>query len=289
VRDRIHAALVIATRQVQESLLTPGSYIMLSLSLGLGCALAAGFTVSIDSSGFNPELSGLYGFISSLIAGAFGASVLEALFAEGPFAFALLACFLPLLVYLAVSSVFRFGQEKSAGAIELLAFGPADGTSYVLATLLKDAVMSALSLLILGAGLLAAAAVTHLAPGSLFFWTLALLFLLSLSVFAYGSFCSILASTAASALALFIGLQFVFFILLAGSFAIVSGPVRTLSSLAGSILQWVSPLYFAGLCVRGVQSADPALFAAGATLLIGLAALLLAACHLLIDRKGVRA
>jgi hypothetical protein len=286
---RFRAVRVIAARQVFESLVSPGFYVILSLSLALSCALAAGFAASIDTSGFNPKLSPLYDFISRLIVGSFGASFQEKLFAEGPLAFALLVSFLPMLVYLAVSSVFRFGHEKNAGAVELIVYGPADGAAYVLAAWFKDMLLSLVSLAVLSAALLAAAELMRLLPGRLFGTMIVVLPLACLSVFAYGALCSILASNATSALALFLGIQVVFFLLLAGSFAIVSGPVRSVSAVAAALLQWVSPFFYAGLCFRAAESGQWMLFISGSALLLLLCAVVLYAGNLVIRRTGVRA
>lgn len=286
---RFRAARVIAVRQVVESLVSPGFYVILSLALALGCALSAGFAASVDTSGFNAKLSPLYDFVSRVIGGSFGASFQDKLFAEGPLGFALLVSFLPMLVYLAVSSVFRFGHEKNAGAVELIVYGPADGTSYVLAAFLKDMLLSLLSIAVLAAALAGAAAFTRLVPGRLFATVLLVLPLACLSIFAYGALCSILASNATSALALFIGIQFVFVLLLAGSFAIVSEQVRSASSVAAALLQWVSPFFYAGMCFRAAQSAQALVFAAGCALLLLLSAVILFAGHLAIGRSGVRA
>ncbi len=286
---RARAAAVIGARQVIESLLTPGLYVMLSLALGLGCLLVAGFAASIDTSGFNPALTPLYDFIGRSVSGAFGTGFQEKLLGEGPLAFALVVSYVPMLAYLAVASVFRFGQEKSAGAVELLTYGPADGTSYALAAFLKDAVLSAACLAVMGVVLLAAAAFTHVAVGALFPWSLLVLFFLSLAVLSYGSLCSVLSSHATSALALFIGIQAVYLLLLAGSFAIVSAPVRTLSTVAAAALQWISPWFYAALCYRGVEAGSTGLAAAAAGLLALLAAAVLFAGHLGMERRGVKA
>lgn len=286
---RIRSARVIAFRQVFESLVSPGFYIILSLSLALGCLLAAGFAASIDTSGFNPKLSPLYDFIARVIGGSFGASFLEKLFAEGPLAFALAVSFAPMLFYLSVSSVFRFGHEKNAGAVELLVYGPADGTSYVLAAFLKDIALSIFTLVVLAGALLAAGGLSGVVPGSLFGTMLAVVPLACLAIFAYAALCSILTSNATSSLALFIGIQTVFILLLAGSFAIVSEPVRSVSSIAAALLQWISPLFYASLCFRAAQSAQGPMFAAGSVLLLLLSAVVLFAGHLAISRTGVRA
>lgn len=286
---RMRAALVVSRRQVFESLVSPGFFVMLSFCLAIGCLLAAGFAASVDTSGFDPKLSPLYAFISRMLEGMFGTSFFSKLFAEGPLAFALAVSFLPMLVYLTISSVFRFGHEKNAGAVELIVYGPADGTAYVLAAFLKDVVLCLLSLAALAAAILAAGAFVHVLPGRLFATVLVVIPLACLSVFAYGALCSIFTSNVASALALFIGIQLVFFLLLAGSFAIVSEPVRSVSSVAAALLQWISPLFYFSLCFQTAQAAQAAGFLGGCALLLLLSAALLFIGHLVIRETGVRA
>ena len=96
----------------------------------------------------------------------------------GPFLFTLYVAFLPVLLYLAISSVFRFGLEKKVGALELLAYGPADGTSYFLAALIKDILMTAIYLVLLYLFLLIAALLNNLILGPSFYYSLIVLFFL---------------------------------------------------------------------------------------------------------------
>ncbi len=286
---RMRAALVLCRRQVFESLVSPGFFVILSLCLAIGGILAVSFAASVDTSGFDPKLSPLYDFLWRMLAGTFGTSFFGKLFAEGPLAFSLAASFLPMLVYLSVSSVFRFGHEKSAGAVELIVYGPADGTTYVLAAFLKDIALCLLSLAALTTAIVAAGVFVHVVPGRLFATVLVVLPLACLSVFAYGALCSILASNATSALALFIGIQLLFVLLLTGSFAMVSEPVRSVSSVAAALLQWISPLFYSSLCFRAAEAAQAAGFAGGCALLLLLSAALLFIGHLAIRETGVRA
>ena len=82
--------------------------------------------------------------------------------------------------------MFRFGLEKKVGALELIAYGPADGTSYFLASLAKDVLLTLLSLAVLLAFLLVAAALNNLILGPAFTVNLAMLFLLATAIYAYG-------------------------------------------------------------------------------------------------------
>ncbi len=286
---RLHAAFVIARRQAFETILAPGLYVTVALGLLLGWFLASGFAVSIDSAGFNPALNPMYDVLGRALTGIFGSALVGKLFAEGPFLLALIVSFLPVFLFLGISSVSRFGQEKNAGAVELLAFGPADGTSYILASFFKDALFAALSLVVITGFLAAAAALGNLVLGPLFLASLPVLFALSLPVFAYGILCSVLSSNASSALGTFLGILLVFVLVFAGSLSIASTAVRTAASAAAAVLQWISPLYYATLCMKAVQGSSVAGLLGGIGLQLVLSAALLAAGHLAISRRGVRA
>ena len=289
MKRRLHAAAVIARRQALETLLSPGLYITLALGLVLGFFLVDGFAASIDSAGFNPTVNPLYDALDRSLGGAFGTVFVSKVFAEGPFLFALVAAFLPVFLFLTISSVFRFGQEKSAGAVELLAYGPADGTSYLAASFLKDIVFTAVSLALIALFLRVGAALGNLVLGPMFLASLPVLFALSLAVFAYGTLCSVLSANASSALAAFLGILLVFLLVMTGSLAITGASVRTVTSIAAAAMQWISPFFYASLCLKAAQAGSALGVLGGIGLLVVLAAVLLAAAHLAISRRGVRA
>jgi hypothetical protein len=289
MKGRLHAALVIARRQAFETLLSPGLYVTLALGLLLGFFLVASFAASIDSAGFNPTINPLYDMLARSLAGIFGPAFVGKLFAEGPFLFALLVSFLPVFLFLSISSVFRFGQEKSAGAVELLAYGPVDGTSYIVASFLKDVAFSAAALALIATFFGVAASLGNLVLGPLFLTFLPVLFAIALAFFAYGVLCSVLSANASSALAVFIGILLVFLLVLAGSLSIASASVRTVASIAAAVLQWISPFFYACLCLRAVHGGSIAGVLGGIGLLLVLAAALIGAGHLAISRRGVRA
>jgi hypothetical protein len=286
---RMHAVVVIARRQAQETLLSPGLYITLALGLLLGWFLVNGFASSIDSSGFNPTMSPLYDLVARAFGGVFGASFVEKLFAEGPFVLALFVSFLPVFLFLSIGSVFRFGQEKTAGAVELLTYGPADGTAYFAASFLKDVVFSGLALLVIAVFLAIMAAADNLALGPLYATAVPVLFFLTLAVCAYGVLCSIISANAASALATFLGILLVFLLVLTGELSVAGDSVRTVSSVAAVILKWISPFFYASVSFRAAQGGSAGAVLGGMALSIALAAALLAASHLVIRRRGVRA
>lgn len=289
MNERMHAARVIAQRQILETLISPGFYITLALGLFLGYAMVNGFVRAVDSSGFNYQLNPLFALIGRLLEGTFGKTFLDKLFAEGPFLFAFLVSFTPVFVFLAVSSVFRFGLEKNAGAIELLAYGPADGTAYFLASFAKDLLLTLLTILVLLAYFGVAAGLSNLLLGPAFLFSLLIVFFFSLVTYAYGILVSTLTGNASSAIALFVGIQLFFLLLLLGSFAIVSGYVRTLSSVVAWIVKWLSPFFYCSLCFQAVELRSPLALAGGLVLLSVLTGIVLYVSHLALSIRGVRA
>jgi ABC-type transport system involved in multi-copper enzyme maturation permease subunit len=289
MRERLHAMKVVARTQLTESLLSPGVYIALALGMGIGWLLCSGFVRSIDSSGFDPRLNGFWDFATRALSGAFGPVFVERLFSEGPFLAILIVSVAPILLFLAIGSVFRFGMEKATGAVELIAYGPADGTAYFLGSFIKDAVLCLGALTILTLYFLLLAAVQNLVIGPFFFAFLPVIFLLSLSLSAFGILCSTLVSHAAAALALFIALGLLFCAVMAGSLGSSVSAVRQAAQVASAAIQWISPLYYAAMCARGFGGGSGGGYAAGLALLALLCAVVLLASHFLIRRRGVRA
>ncbi|MGA2977779.1 MAG: hypothetical protein ABSF77_20960 [Spirochaetia bacterium] len=289
MRDRMHAAGVVARTQLKESLLSPGLYVSLSAGLFIGWLLCADFARAVDSSGFDPRLSGFWSFATRALSGAFGPVFVEKLLTEGPFLAVLAASFAPFFFVLAIGSVFRFGLEKNAGAIELIVYGPADGTSYFIGSFLKDAALSAFALALLTLYFLVLAAVQNLAVGPMFLAALPVLFILALAIFSFGILCSVAAGNAAAALALFLGIGTLFTAMTVGSLSSAGSSVRAAAVTVSAGLQWFSPLYYASLCARAYGGGSAPAYAAGLALLAALTAAVLLGCHLLIRKKGVRA
>ena len=285
---RLHAAAVIVRRRLLESALGPGYYAVLTGGLVLAWLLVAGFVRAVDSSGFDYTLYPAYNLIGSALAGAFGATFTAKLFAEGPFLFTLYAAFLPVLLYLAVSSVFRFGLEKKVGAVELLTYGPADAAAYLLAALVKDLLLTLVSLAALLLFLLAAAGLNNLVLGPAFFASLIILFFVAAAVYGYGILAASLTDNSASAVALFLGVILLFGGVMAGSFTVVQGYARDLAGVAARAIQWLSPLFYWTLALRAAEVGDWGTYVGAALLLALLAAALLWAGHLIMKLRGVR-
>ena len=288
MNHRLHATAVLAKRRIFETLISPGYYVAQTVGLVLAYLLVAGFVRSIGSSGFDYELHPAYGLIGRTLVGAFGTTFADKLFAEGPFLFTVHIAFLPVLLYLAVSSVFRLGLEKKVGALELLTYGPADATSSFAATLIKDMLMTAIYLVALLLFLLVAAGLNNLVLGPSFFASLGILFFLAIAFYGYGILAASLADNSASAVAAFLGAIFVFIVIMMGSFTVIGGLVRSVSSVFAWVVRWISPLFYWDLASRSAEVGNWAMYAVGALLLVVLSAAVLFVSHVTMSVRGVR-
>lgn len=288
MNPRLHATAVIARRRILETVISPGYYVALTIGLVLAHLLVAGFVRTVDSSGINLSLVPAYGLIGSSLTGAFGGTFTAKLFAEGPFLFTLYAAFLPVLLYLAVSSVFRFGLEKKVGALELLTYGPADATAYFLAALIKDLLMTAVSLVVLLGFLLVAAGLNNLVLGASFIQHLVMLMFVAGAFYGYGVLAASLTDNSASAVALFLGVALAFGAVMVGSFAVIGGYVRNLASVFAWVIKWISPLFYWDLALRFAEVGNWGMCLAAALLLVVLAAAVLVVSHLTMKVRGVR-
>jgi hypothetical protein len=287
--ERSHATRVLTARRLQETLLSPGFYIAQVVGLVIGVYLVSRFVASVDSSGFNFALNPVYDLIGRSLNGTFGPAFTAKLFAEGPFLFVLYLAFLPVLIYLAMSSVFRFGLEKKAGAVELVVYGPADGTAYLLSYFVKDFLLTLAHLAVLAIFFAVAALLNNLVLGPLLFFSLLLIFFIALTLYAYGMLTAVVTDNPASSLAVYIALMAFFLILMLGSFTVVSGYVRTLATTLAWIVKWFSPAFYWSLGFRAMETSNLAAFLLTDLILCILTAAILAVSHLVIKTRGVKA
>jgi hypothetical protein len=286
---RLNSALVITKRKLFETAIYPGFYVALSSSLALALILVYMFAEAAGSSGFDPNANLVYELVSRSLAGIFGATFSEKLFAEGPFLFSLFVSFFPMLAYLSMSSAFRFGFEKNIGAIELIAYGPADGTSYIIASLAKDLVCSAVSLCVLLVFFALSAIIFNLALGSTFFFAIPVVFFFAFAVFAYGIFASTITDNEASSVTVFIALFVFFGLIQIGSFALISGYTKDLSGTLAWIAQWFSPFFYWNAGLDFLDAGNFLLYAGCLACMILLGSGLLVASHFILKTRGVRA
>ncbi|MBN1698610.1 MAG: hypothetical protein JW881_13935 [Spirochaetales bacterium] len=289
MRSRIKAAYIMGKRELFEVCITPGVYIALTLGLVTGFLLVAGFIHSIGSSGLDyNNLNPAYDMIFKSLSGAFGGTFVDKLFSEGPFFFALVLSFLPVLVYLSVSSVFKFGFEKNTGVIELISYGPADGTSYFLASFAKNCIVTGLSLAALFLFYSLASLIGNLVLGPTFVFALFLLFFFSCACYGYVVFVSVVAHNAASAVAAFIAIFTAFVLLHLMSLAMVAGYVKSFSGIIAWALRWFSPVFYWSFGLDSVDYGNIGGFFLSVLLLLVLSGALLGASHTVLGKKGVR-
>ncbi len=286
--ERMHATRILARRRIQETVIGPGLYLAMTVGLILAAALIVGFVRAVDSSGLNFESSPMYDLIARSLAGAFGVTMVDRIFAEGPYLLALYAASAPVLLFLAIGSVFRIGLERKIGAMELIAYGPADGTSSILAAFCKDVVLITGYLVVLVAFFGLTAALYNLVLGPAFLTALVAIPVLAFSVFAYGVFASTLTDNSASAIGVFLGIMLLFGGIVLGSFTVVTGYVRTLSTALSAIVQWVSPLFYWTLAIESGEVGNTVGFVGSLLAQLALAVIVLAAAHFTIRTRGVR-
>ncbi len=284
----LHASSVIAKRNIFETAITPGFYIALSLGSLLGFFAVRGFTLSIDSNGFNPTLNPIYDMVARFLVGLFGEAFFIEVFAEGPFTFALYISFLPVLLYLTISSVVRSSLEKNVGALELILYGPADTRSYLLGSLLKDIVFTAVSLLFLTVTFACTALANNPVLGPEFTTSVFVLFFSTMTICSYALLSTSITSSGSSAVALFIVIMAVFLFIQAGSYVIISTYVRNLSSIISWLLRWISPFYYSGLCMQLLSDGRLILLILLLLVFPVLSALLLIVSAAVMNKRGVR-
>ena len=286
---RLHATATFSRRRIYETFISPSFYVAMSVGLLLGYFLVSGFVGAVDSSGLNFGLNPVYELLTRALSGAFGDTFILQLFVEGPFLFALHAASLPFLLYLSVSAVYRFGFERSIGAVELLTYGPADGTSCFLSLLIRNILFSLLYLVVQLVFFLILSLLNNLALGPHFFYSLLLFFFLTISVFSYSTFASVLIDNSSGGVAFFVGLMVLFGLLQMGSFTIISGYVKNLSSVFAGLIQWISPLYYWAQGLTAADHGNTTGLLLSLFLNIALSAIVLLVSHFTIKARGIQA
>jgi hypothetical protein len=288
MNERLNATKVLSRQKIYETFISPGFFIAETIALLLAYFLVSGFVKSIDSAGFNYQLYPLYDLISRFISGSFGIAFFKLLFAEGPFLFILYISLFPIIFYLAINSVFRLGLEKKVGAIELVTYGPADGSSYFMASFIKDIFFTLIHFLVMIIFLTFAAKINNLVLGSSFLQAIIPAFLLVIALFSFGILAHVVSENPASAIVIFLGIILLFVMLLMGSFTIVSGYVQNLSAVFSWIIKWVSPFFYWSISLRALETESLGFFTLGAGLSLVLTMTILFFSHIILKKKGVR-
>lgn len=287
-RLRMRASLVVARRQIRETMLGPGIYVVLAVALLSAHWLVTAFAASIDAGGFDPERTALYRLLYDASVAAFGQTFFDGMVAEGPFVLAFTVSMGTVVVYLAASSVSRLALERRVGAMELVSYGPADATSSLLGALTRDVALSVASALLLLGVFTILAARHNLAMGPRLAYCVLAMAGLGLALSSMGIFCAAAASRTGSAVALFVSLLLLFLALLVARYAAVGGYLRSLTATLSAALRWVSPLGYWDLAMASAGSAHPGLASIALLGLPVLSSAYLFAGHLLAGPRGSR-
>ena len=241
---RFRAVRVLARRRLIEHLLSPATWVLAAFGLVLAFLIVEGFVKSVDSSGFDFSLHPVYEILYGIIGSAFGVTYVRQLFGDGPFAFASLAAFAPVLLYHCLTSIQRFGHERRSGLVDLVAAGPADVSAYLFSFGAADTAAVAAYLVLTGLFLAVSGIVWNLAVGlTLVAYLLGLLFFAA-SLLALALLLVSLLRQPASAVALFLVVAAALASAEVVSFAMIGGGPGSGAFVASWVLRWLSPFYY---------------------------------------------
>jgi len=287
--QRLLALKIITKRNLTETLMRPGFYIAFTISLIICFSLTQGFLGSIGSSGFTPAAHPFYSLVTRFISGAFGAALCTKIFSAGPFLFIIFITFLPFVIYLAISSLYQFINEKNTGALELIVYGPVDATCCLLAAMARNILLTLAYAATLLSFCLVCALTGNLVLGAPFFFSLGILIFSAFAFYGYSALFAVLAENAASAIALFLLLCIGFLLLQAGSLAITTGYLKSLAGIFSNLLQWVSPLFYWNHALDAAEYGNLQVYLSDMLWLVILTTIQLVICHLVLKAKGVHA
>ena len=284
---RVRTLKTLTRLNVKETLLSPGFAVTVSLSAVFGYLVVRGFVFSIDSQGFNAAQFPLFGNFIATLEGMFGQVVTLRLFAQGPFLAGAVLSFVPVTFYLAASSILKYHLELDAGAIELVLVGPVDHRSVIAALVLKDILLLGASVLFLLIFFFTTAITNNLVLGPGFFLFLGLSLLLGFVVFAWAQLCSVMTGSGIGSLSLFSLFALLFFLIYAGSFSVITEELRAFFLTLSHFLQWVSPFFYTGIVMSGIETGSWFLAGAGGVAMVMLATVLLFLATVVGRRGGV--
>jgi hypothetical protein len=286
MNSRLHTLFVLTRKKIIETMISPVFPIICTVGLVLGYLTVTGFIGSIDSDGINPALNPAFELVLKFMSGVFGESFLHKLFSEGPSAFALIIAYIPVLLYLSISAVFKFGLEKNAGALELVIYGPVSTTMYFIAGFLRNLIFSLGYLAVCAIILLLYSLLTNTVAGFMFFTVFILLFFLSLAVYAYSAFSSVIPSNGLASLPIFLSITIFFIVLQLGTLTVGSGYVLDIWSAASWVFQWISPFFYFSLGFTSLDYNNVLLLLLSLFLLTVLTSALLTMSHMIARQKG---
>ncbi|HUX21535.1 MAG TPA: hypothetical protein VMW69_09865, partial [Spirochaetia bacterium] len=157
------------------------------------------------------------------------------------------------------------------------------------ASFMKDVILTLTSLCLFLLFFVAAGLTANLAIDRGFLLSIPVIFVASISIYAYGVLVSVLTDNANSALALFLGGFLLLLLILFGSEAIVGGYARSLSTVAAWVIQWFSPFFYWSLAMKAQTNGETGLLLLALFGQLALAAVVLIGSHFFFRFRGVRA
>ena len=251
---RFHAVCVLTRRRLIEQFMTPATWLFSAFGLVLVFFLLKGFVKSVDSSGFDFSLHPLYQIIYGVIGSAFGVTYVRQLFGDGPFAFSLSVGFAPIILYLSLTSIQRFGYERRSGMMDLVAAGPSDESAYLFSFGAADVIVATAHLVLMGLYLALCAVVWNMAIGLPVLMYLLELLLFSISLLGLALLLGALLPQPVSGLALFLLVTATLAFADIASFATVGGGLRSVANAVSWVLRWLSPFYYLDMGQMALRS-----------------------------------
>jgi hypothetical protein len=285
---RAHATKTLAIKRLTETLVSPAFYITISASLLIGCFFVSDFVTMIGSDGINTGKSQVYGLVFNMIRGIFGELFTDRLFAQGPYLFAISLSFFIFITYLAMSTVMQFGNEKSSGALEVIASGPADETCCFLGYFAVNVALSALFLCAATIIFIVSALITNMTLTATYFSYLVFLLIGSVVTFAYCTLASVLTRTAITSLAFLTAGLAIFGAVQFGMYGTVSESGNIIAGSVSFVIQWISPFFPMNFGSEAAEYGSIVQFLASILVPIAVCAGILGGSHFISRKRGVR-
>ncbi|MDD4220421.1 MAG: hypothetical protein PHR10_09595 [Sphaerochaetaceae bacterium] len=247
---------VLTKLHCKETFLNPSYYIAIVVSSLLGYLPIRAFLQSIGPQGFSPADSPLFANITGALERLFSPVMVQKLFAEGPFLFALFWALTPMLLYVLISSIITFQQHKDQGVIELIRFGPSNSRSYILSLFLKDLIAIYIYSIYVTLFFLAVSRFNNLLLGPAFIQALFAFLLATLVLCAYAKLSMVATDSSIGSIFLFLAILAVFLAVQLGTYSIILEQIRTIASLLSLVIQWISPFYYMTIIQTGFELAS---------------------------------
>lgn len=248
-----HGIKVLTRLHLKEMFLTPAFFIAAAISTVFGYLPVRGFVNSIGSQGFNPSLSPMFANITASLESLFSEVLVDTLFAQGPFLFALYCAYIPMLLYICASSIITYHFQRDVGAIELVRFGPVRSRTYLLSLFLKDLVSIIVYIAYLTITFFIVSRLNNLLLGPAFIQSVCVLAFVSVLICAYARLAASATSSGIGSLSLFLIVMISFAIVHVGSYTVIHDYIRNVSTILSWIVRWFSPFYFVTSVQTGLE------------------------------------